>query len=66
MFFNGPWLVQSRSWSIHVSVRRNEASKREKKKNRKRFCEEWIAETMARADGNTHVTPSLYISRLSG
>ena len=35
---------------------------------RKRFCEQRIADTVARADDNTHVTPPLqyYVGRLSG
>ena len=36
-------------------------------KTRKRFCEEWIADTIARADDNTHVTPAMiWIKKVLG
>ena len=46
---------------IHVFVRREKASKRGKRPEKKN-----IADTIARADVNTHVTPPLYICSLSG
>ena len=38
-------------------------------KTRKIFCEEWIADTIARADDNTHVIPAIqkyFLGSLSG